>query len=170
MLRAPAHIVTKAVKAMMADSLVAEVPAAPDALIWGEAEDGSRTALIIAPAGLAAIGIEGGVTTVDTSPDRKRASGKRRGRGSKPVTAATRRDTDGTDGTQSKQDAVIALLRRQQGASIAEMAAATGWQTHSVRGFMSGALKKRLGMEVISEKDATGERRYYVAPIKAAQH
>ncbi len=72
----------------------------------------------------------------------------------------------GVEKPASKQDIVIALLRRQQDASIIEMVQATGWQPHSVRGFMSGALKKRLGLEVISEKDASGERRYHVAPLK----
>ena len=68
----------------------------------------------------------------------------------------------------SKQNVVLALLRRQQGASIVEIMEATGWQPHSVRGFMSGALKKRLGLSVISEKDQSGVRRYYVAPLKQA--
>ena len=68
----------------------------------------------------------------------------------------------------SKQNDVLSLLRRQQGASIVEIMEATGWQPHSVRGFMSGALKKRLGLSVISEKDQSGVRRYYVAPLKQA--
>lgn len=68
----------------------------------------------------------------------------------------------------TKQDQVLALLRRANGASIAEIIEATDWQPHSVRGFMSGALKKRLRIDVVSEKDATtGERRYHVAAIKA---
>lgn len=66
----------------------------------------------------------------------------------------------------SKQNIVLAMLRRQNGASIAEIIEATGWQPHSVRGFFSGALKRRLGIEVVTEKDAeTGERRYYVAAL-----
>lgn len=68
----------------------------------------------------------------------------------------------------TKQDIVLGLLRRQEGTSIAEICEATGWQTHSARGFMSGALKKRLKIEVISEKNKTGERRYFVAPLKAS--
>ncbi len=65
-----------------------------------------------------------------------------------------------------KQDAVLALLRRPTGASIAEIIKATDWQPHSVRGFMSGALKKRLKIDVVSEKDAeSGERRYHVAAL-----
>lgn len=66
----------------------------------------------------------------------------------------------------SKQDRVLVLLRRQQGASIAEISEVTGWAAHSVRGFMSGALKRRLKVGVISEKAEGGERRYFVAPIK----
>jgi len=52
----------------------------------------------------------------------------------------------------SKQAHVIAMLRRPEGATIAEIAAATGWQAHTVRGFFAGALKKKLGLTVTSEK------------------
>ena len=69
----------------------------------------------------------------------------------------------------SKQNAVLALLRRQQGASIVEIIEATGWQAHSVRGFMSGALKKRLQIPVVSDKDGAGVRRYRVAPLKTSR-
>ena len=65
----------------------------------------------------------------------------------------------------SKQNMVLTMLRRQDGASIAEIVEATGWQPHSVRGFFAGALKKRLGIEVVSEKRDDGIRRYYVATL-----
>jgi hypothetical protein len=68
---------------------------------------------------------------------------------------------------KSKQDQVLALLRRQEGASIEEIVAATDWQPHSVRGFLSGAVKKRLGIDVISEKGEDGIRRYHVAALKS---
>ena len=58
----------------------------------------------------------------------------------------------------SKLDQVEGLLRRENGASIAEMVEATGWQQHSVRGAMAGALKKR-GLTIRSEK-IDGVRRY----------
>lgn len=67
----------------------------------------------------------------------------------------------------SKQDQVLALLRRQYGASIDEIVAATDWQPHSVRGFLSGAVKKRLGIAVISEKGDDGIRRYHIAALKS---
>ena len=66
-----------------------------------------------------------------------------------------------------KQNIVLAMLRRANGASVAEIIAATDWQPHSVRGFFSGALKKRLKIDVVSAKDAkTGERRYDVAALR----
>lgn len=69
---------------------------------------------------------------------------------------------------ETKQSIVLVMLRRSSGASIAEIIDATDWQPHSVRGFFAGALKKRLGLDVTSEKDSkTGERRYSVAALKA---
>src|SRR4029077_17507492 len=60
----------------------------------------------------------------------------------------------------TKQAQVIDLLRRPQGASIAELVKATGWQQHSVRGAI--ALKKMLGLAVTSKKAEDGERRYWI--------
>ena len=56
----------------------------------------------------------------------------------------------------SKQDAVIAMLRRAEGATVDEVASATGWQRHTVRGVFSGALKKRLGLAIASAKEERG--------------
>lgn len=52
----------------------------------------------------------------------------------------------------TKQATLIAMLRAPDGATIEEIMAATGWQSHTVRGAMAGALKKKLGLEVTSEK------------------
>ena len=58
---------------------------------------------------------------------------------------------------QTKQQIMIDLLRRPEGATIEEIANATEWQSHTVRGAMSGALKKKLGLAITSEKmDARG--------------
>lgn len=61
---------------------------------------------------------------------------------------------------KTKQEQLIALMRRHRGATIGEMSSATGWQAHSVRGAISGTLKKKLGLAVISEKVA-GRGRIY---------
>src|SRR4051812_22467399 len=61
----------------------------------------------------------------------------------------------------SKQAQVIGLLQRPEGATIDEIAAAMGWQRHTVRGLISGALKKKLGLQVISEKTERG-RVYHI--------
>jgi hypothetical protein len=74
----------------------------------------------------------------------------------------------GTPGTvkapvQSKTEHALKLLRRKRGASIAELQAATGWQAHSVRGFLSATVKKKLGLKLSSERGADQVRRYAVA-------
>ncbi len=51
------------------------------------------------------------------------------------------------------------LLKRPEGATVAAMTEATGWQAHSVRGAMSGSLKKQLGLTIVSTK--TDETRIY---------
>ena len=65
--------------------------------------------------------------------------------------------------TGSKQDQVIALLRRPEGATLAEIGEATLWAPHTCRGVLAGALKKRLGLTVTSTKEAGGQRTYRLA-------
>jgi hypothetical protein len=56
----------------------------------------------------------------------------------------------------SKQDAVIEMLRRPEGATVDEVASATGWQRHTVRGVFSGTLKKKLRLTLASAKEERG--------------
>lgn len=62
----------------------------------------------------------------------------------------------------SKQDQIIKLLKRKSGASLAELGKVTDWQEHSIRGFISGTLKKRLKLNVSSNKEDKGPRRYRI--------
>ena len=63
----------------------------------------------------------------------------------------------------SKQAQVIAMLKRPAGATIAQICEATGWQAHTVRGTFAGALKKKLGLTITSDKVQGAERVYRVA-------
>ena len=63
----------------------------------------------------------------------------------------------------SKTAKCLRLLSRRNGASIAELQAATDWQAHSVRGFLAATIKKKLGLTLSSAISKSGERRYHVA-------
>jgi hypothetical protein len=77
----------------------------------------------------------------------------------KMKTARTRAD--------SKQALVIGLLQRPEGATIAQIMEATGWQQHTVRGTLAGTLKKRLGLTINSTKETCGQRVYRIETIAA---
>ena len=62
----------------------------------------------------------------------------------------------------TKQAVLIELLTRAEGATLPQMTEATGWQVHTVRGAMAGALKKKLGLEITSEKQAGADRIYRI--------
>jgi hypothetical protein len=63
----------------------------------------------------------------------------------------------------SKTAKILALLKRPGGASLPQLQKATDWQAHSVRGFLSGAVKKRMGLRVVSTKLPDGERSYRIS-------
>ena len=60
----------------------------------------------------------------------------------------------------SKQAEVIRMLQRPEGATIGQICTATGWQAHTVRGTFAGAFKKKLGLNIVSDKPQGGERIY----------
>ncbi len=62
----------------------------------------------------------------------------------------------------TKQAVLIELLTRAEGATLPQMIEATGWQVHTVRGAMAGALKKKLGLEITSEKQPGTDRIYRI--------
>jgi hypothetical protein len=86
-------------------------------------------------------------------PKHAKAIKKPKGRSKTP--AAARRGT--------KTAKILALLRRPAGASLSELKKATGWQAHSVRGFLSGAVKKKMGLHIDSVSRDDGGRAYRVA-------
>lgn len=79
-------------------------------------------------------------------------------RATKPKAAVK---TAGTPRAASKQAKLIEMLKRPEGATIDEIVKALTWQSHTVRGAMSGALKKKLGLEIESEKTDPDRGRLY---------
>jgi uncharacterized protein DUF3489 len=90
-------------------------------------------------------------STTSNKPGRSKASKEGRG---------TSQRAKGASGT--KTQACLDLLLRANGATIEELQKATGWQPHSVRGFLSGKIKKMPTLKLTSEKPDDGHRRYYV--------
>ena len=127
---------------MQLDDAPGGVEADPEAAPVAERLEESTNA-----AGEAAAGAATGADGAPVAP-----APKKRGRPRK--TAPTAADVAPAPKTRdgSKQAQVIAMLRRKQGATIAQIVEACGWRPHSVRGFFAGALKKRLGLSVTSEK------------------
>ena len=78
-----------------------------------------------------------------------------------PLTAQTTPQKTRTRET-SKQATVINMLKRAEGATIAQICEVTSWQAHTVRGTLAGAFKKKLGLNITSDKTQGGERTYRV--------
>ena len=115
--------------------------------LWRETGDGHGTTLIATEAGLDAIGIEPLVASAVASARKAKPSPQAE---RTPDGTATLKPVAIRAGT--KQARIIAMLQRPEGATVAEMVEATSWQAHTVRGSISGALKKKLGLPVAAEK------------------
>jgi hypothetical protein len=127
------------VPAAESDQAIPEAGSEPVAVVWRETGDGHGVTLIATAAGLAAIGVE--PEDANTAP-----AGATDAPTEEPAPKA-RTPREGT-----KQATLIAMLRAPDGATIEEISAALNWASHTVRGAMSGALKKKLGLDVTSEK------------------
>ena len=69
----------------------------------------------------------------------------------------------------TKSQILIALLRRPKGASIGELTKASDWQAHSVRGFLSGTLKKKQGLAIASTREEGKDRRYHLLELRSVE-
>jgi hypothetical protein len=83
--------------------------------------------------------------------------------GPKAGRTAVQRDGAPAGRVGSKKADVVTLLRREGGATLKELMSATGWQAHSVRGFLSATLGKKMGLAIHSTKREDGERVYSIA-------
>ena len=136
--------------------------------IWRNEEDGRGVLLRVTAAGLEALGIEPEVARAAEAPQRPGAGHTDSPASAESPSAATAQGPSashpaplrGKTREGTKQAALVAMLQRPEGATIAEVVEATGWQPHTVRGALAGALKKRLGLTIVSEK-VEGRGRVY---------
>jgi len=90
----------------------------------------------------------------------KKTKSARKGSSAKKAPKSRKKAGAARDGTKAAK--VLDLLKRSGGATLAEIMKATGWQAHSVRGFISGTLGKKMGLKVASAKAEDGERTYSI--------
>ena len=128
--------------------------------VWRNEDDGRDVLLRITPAGLTAIGVE---PTADPAAAPVAGAPKKRGRPKKAAATSAHTPAAAPRKTRAdtKQAQMIAMLRRKQGATIAQIVEASAWRPHTVRGFFAGALKK-LGLTVTSEKVEGKDRIYRI--------
>lgn len=153
----------KVVASMLANRLLEEVEAKRGQLAWRENGGAGPTTLVITDAGLAALnlGPDAAAELARAESADKPKRGRRqlkepkKGRARKEAKPRTVREN-------TKQAALIDMLKRARGATVEEIAQALDWQHHTVRGAMAGALKKKLGLKIESEKHEKRGRVYRI--------
>ncbi|QFG38463.1 uncharacterized protein DUF3489 [Paracoccus pantotrophus] len=118
-------------KSLLKHGLIQEVEATNLDTVWRHDENHGPITLRATPLAYTTLGIT-------SEPDETQPADA-------PSAAVPRR-------TATKQETLIGMLRAEGGATVDEIVAATGWQPHTIRGVISGVLKKKLGLEVTSEK------------------
>lgn len=101
--------------------------------------------------------VEQGKSAAQGKPGSQPKAHKSKGTGNRSKLAAKKAPRSDT-----KQNRLIAMLNREDGATIEQMAKALNWQAHSIRGVISGLLKKKLGLKVVSKKTASGVLSYRI--------
>lgn len=156
---------TKVVASLIAKGFLEEVEAKRGNPVWRQIDESHGVTLVINDAALAALGIEPDANSADAhrpaaanndgqAPSAKRAAAKGKVNDKAPKQHEPRKG--------SKQAQLIAMLRRAKGATIDEIVEALDWQAHTVRGAMAGALKKKLGLTIESEKSERRGRIYRI--------
>jgi DNA-binding MarR family transcriptional regulator len=165
--------VTRVLKSLLKNGLLEEQPAGNTAVAWRDSKDGQRLTLVITDAGRQAIGLAADQQnapppeSIAPRGSKRSADGGRKASKSKgtaaPGSKEKRTPSPVALRAGTKLALLLDLLQRKGGATIAEVTKATGWQAHSVRGAISGALKKKLGLAVASDKVEGRGRVYRIA-------
>jgi Mn-dependent DtxR family transcriptional regulator len=148
---------TSVLKAMIAKGLLKERPAKPADEIWRQDGDGRGFILLISDAGLAVF--DHGAEVVSKKAVAKPAKADKRTHNRSKVAAgkaaSAEKISTGKKRPGGKVDAILTLVRRPEGARIAELQKATGWQPHSVRAALTGLRKRGIDVTRSKEGDAT---------------
>jgi hypothetical protein len=177
----------KVIDRLLKQKLLQELHAKDDMPVWRRGDDNRPYALRITKDGLKAIEVE----DVADAPDNKATAGPndvaaaktpaetkssdRPGRAkrsnAKKATAPSAKASKVSPGRRnpdSKQDQILVLLRQPGGATLDALVKATGWQKHSVRGFLAGTVRKKLKLPLHSEK-IEGIRTYRIGASRAVK-
>jgi len=177
----------KVIDGLLKQKLLQELRAKDDMPVWRRGEDNRPYTLQITEAGLKAIEVEDvanapenkatagrdEVAAAKTAAETKSSERPARVKRSSSGKAATRsakatKASPGRRNPHSKQDQIVALLQQPGGATLDVLVKATGWQKHSVRGFLAGTVRKKLKLTLRSEK-IEGIRTYRVGASRAVK-
>jgi hypothetical protein len=141
--------------ALLSSELVAEQAISDGDIVWRTDDAAGKLTLVVTTAGLKAVGNEG-PQSIEAAASPTLRTGRRAAKAPAKSTAGERNPPTTSASVASAPRAntklakVIAALRTKKGATIDDLTEATGWQAHSVRGAISGALKKKQGLNVVS--------------------
>ena len=169
---APSEKVSKTLKSLLSRGLVAECPAKLEDSVWRTDEQERHLTLRISSAGEEAIAAGSAVDVGDSelasdaNPNQLLGGEqvkKNRVVGKAGSVNAKRKTTRSRPQKTTKAATILILLRRPQGTTIAQLVKATGWQAHSIRGFLSATIKTKMKLKIVSERQEGKARRYRVA-------
>jgi len=177
----------KVVNKLLNEKLLQELRAKDDMPVWRRGDDNRPYSLRITKAGLKAIEVEDvaeasdknataaleevAVPDVSTAAKSSERPSRAKRSGAKKTAAVSAKATKASSDRvkpDSKQDRIVALLQRPEGATLDALVKETEWQKHSVRGFLAGTVRKKLKLPLLSEK-IDGVRNYRIGTAKAAK-
>jgi hypothetical protein len=177
----------KVVDRLLNEKLLQELRTKDDMPVWRRGENNRPYSLRITKAGLRAIEVQEVAEAPDDNaaadpdeiaaadvateakssgrPSRAKRSGAKK---TATVSAKTTKASSDRIKPDSKQDKIVALLQRREGATLDALVKETQWQKHSVRGFLAGTVRKKLKLPLLSEK-IDGVRTYRIGAAKTAK-